>query len=482
MGGVQPKLQILSNDEIYKIHLTSLDILEKVGVKILCRDSLNLLNQVGAEVDFNRCVAKMPQYLVEECLKKIPREFKMYARSSQNVVNFGDGEMKFMSSGGQMYLVDPIARNRRPGTMKDMINAIRLGDALRNVDIVGAMIVPQDVPIEIADLYMHNALIRNSSKAVFGWIYTRKAARYIIRMFEVLAGGGDQLQKKPMIGYFCEPTSPLQFGANAAEILSEFVKRGLPVYFGPMVMAGATGPATLAGTLALENAEILAGTVLAETIHPHVPVIYGGIPHIMDQRTGNISFGSPEQGIMAAAITQVGKHYGFPVHVNVGLTDSKMPDIQAGIEKAITMLMGILAGAELSGHLGIAGADMGACLEQLVIDDEIADCMTRVSEGFEVDNETLASEIVKNVGIGGTFLTQRHTLKHIRLEYWYPRLCDRQAWDKWHEAGGKDMLLKAREHLEKILKDHQPEPLDRTIEERIDSIVKEAERDMLGNR
>jgi len=176
---------------------------------------------------------------------------------------------------------------------------------------------------------------------------------------------------------------------------------------------------------------------------------------------------------MAIAMTQLGKFYGFPVHVNTGLTDSNVPDAQAGLEKAATMLASALAGAEMFGHLGIAGADQGASLEQLVIDDEICGYVKRILGGFKVNEETLALDLIKNVGFG-TFTGSAHTMKHMRKEQWYPQLLNRYDWEKWSSEGSKDLLKKAREAKERILKEYKVEPIDRSVEAEIEAIVKDA--------
>ncbi|HID17641.1 TPA: hypothetical protein EYP26_05045, partial [Candidatus Bathyarchaeota archaeon] len=295
-----------------------------------------------------------------ECVKKARKRWIVHARNKKFDMKVGFGELRFQSSGGQRTLVDPLQKTRRLGTKEDLINGIKLGDFLDNITIVGAMALPAaEVPAQILDVYTYAQLIKNSSKVVFTWINSDKTAPYVIEMFEALAGGEEELRKRPMVWYFGEPTSPLTISAHVAEIVRIFAERGLPLTFGPMVMASATGPATLAGTLALENAEILGSVAMAQIMSPGIPIEYGGIPHIFDQKSGSISFGSPEQALMAASITQVGRYYGFPVHVNVGLTDAKIPDAQSGLEKGATLAIGAMAGAELFGHLGIAGADQG---------------------------------------------------------------------------------------------------------------------------
>jgi len=275
-----------------------------------------------------------------------------------------------------------------------------------------------------------------------------------------------------------EPTSPLLWGSNVLELLYEFASRGLPILFGPMVQAGASGPATLAGTLALENAEILGAITLAQILHPGLPVMYWGIPHLIDQKTCFMRFASPEVVLMGMAMAQIARYYNIPSVINLGMTDSNCGDAQFGVEAGMVIL-GILAGADLYGHLGIVGQDQGSSLEQLVIHDEIIRYLLRIVRGIEVNDETLALDVIEKVGIGGTFLKERHTLKYIRSEYWFPELFNIGSWDSWYKKGAKDVLKLAAEKVEEILRSHQPEPLDKDVEKQINEIVYEADRTIL---
>ena len=470
------RLKILLEDAIERIHEASLRILEEVGVYVPNNEIVDALKSVGCEVDFKTSIVKIPEGIVVEMVKKASKSFTLYSRSDKSVT-FGDGKFKVLSSGGMMNVIDPLANERRAATLKDTVNAVKLGDALENIDIVGPLFVPQDVPTQLADVYMYATLIKYTSKPFFAWIYSAQSAGYIFKMWTVVTG--EACGKKPLSLGFFEPISPLKFSSHSLPILKLFVEHEIPVCFAPMVMSSATGPATLAGTLALENAEILAGVVIAEVLKPGTPILYGGIPHILDQRTGSISFGSPEQGLMAIAMVQIGQYYGFTVHVNVGLTDSKSVDFQSGAEKAATMVLGALAGAELSGHQGIIGADIGGSLEQLVADDEIAGYVKRLLKGFKVEDDTIALDVVKRVGVGGNFLSQRHTMMHIRSEFWLPKIFNRLSWEVWKSKGSPAKIEEIRDSVGKILSKHEPERLDPSVEREIDRIVEEASKSLV---
>jgi trimethylamine--corrinoid protein Co-methyltransferase len=470
------RLKVLSNEDVEYIHEASLRILEEVGVQVPNAEVADMLKSVGCEVNLNTSIVKIPESIVVEMVRKASKNFTIYSRNDRRAT-FGDGKFKVLSSGGMMNVIDPSANERRAATLKDTVNAVKLGDALENIDIVGSLFVPQDVPTQLADVYMHATLIKYTSKPFFAWIYSAQSAEYILRMWTVVTG--EACGKKPLSLGFFEPISPLKFSPHSLPILKLFAEHRIPVCFAPMVMASATGPATLAGTLALENTEILAGVVIAEVLGPGTPILYGGIPHILDQRTGNISFGSPEQGLMAIAMVQIGEYYGFTVHVNVGLTDSKSVDFQSGAEKAATMVLGALAGAELSGHQGIIGADVGGSLEQLVADDEVAGYVKRLLKGFKVEDDTVALDVIKRVGVGGSFLSQRHTMTHIRSEFWLPKIFNRLSWEVWKSKGSPAKLEEIRDSIGKILSKHEPERLDPSVEREIDRIVEEASKSLV---
>jgi trimethylamine--corrinoid protein Co-methyltransferase len=287
------------------------------------------------------------------------------------------------------------------------------------------------------------------------------------------------LRARPMVEAFLEPISPLQLPVDGLDIVREFARAGQPVSIGPMAMTAGTAPGTLAGTLAQENAEILAGVVIAQLLAPGTPITYGGIPHIMDPRTGICSFGSPEQGVMAAAMVQIAHSYGFPVYVNVGLTDAKLLDAQAGAEKAATLLLGVLAGADTFGHCGICGTDHAGSLLWLACDDEVMSYVKRIARGFAVDEDRLAADVVRAVGPAGNFLAEEHTVRHFREELWLPGpMWTRQPYDLWRGDGGVSFAERLRHHVTGILTTHHTEPLDEALAREIDHIVEHAAREL----
>jgi len=280
-------------------------------------------------------------------------------------------------------------------------------------------------------------------------------------------------------GYpFLEPISPLKFPFDGVDLLFETCRYQLPVPIGPMAQVGATGPGTLAGTLVQENAEILAGVVLVQLIGPGTPVCYGGIPHAFDMSTTQLIFSGPEQALMAIAMTQIGKHYGLPVYINVGLTDSKTVDAQAGLEVGITLALGALSGADIFGHLGISGVDQATSLTMLMMQHEVIAYIERIMKGIEVSDETLAVDVIASVAPDGTYLAEIHTADHFLKELWFPQLLDRKFWEGWRESGAKNMMDRCIEKKNEILENHVSEPLDPETEKEVEKILQSARHNL----
>jgi trimethylamine--corrinoid protein Co-methyltransferase len=473
------RLQFLSDGEIHAIHDASLAILRDPGVMVHHEEVLRLLADAGAQVDRSTKIARLSESLVMDSIARAGKKYVLYGRSPQRMARFGYGDFVLMSSPGQYAWVDAETGERRPPTTDDLANAIRLGDALPNVDIVGAMAVAADVPAAYRDVFLTAALVKGTTKPTRAWIANGRTARYVLEIYRAVAGGEAALRDRPMVEAFLEPISPLQLPRDGLDILIELVRAGQPASFGPMAMASGTAPATLAGTLAQENAEILAGMVVTQLVAPGTPVTYGGIPHVMDPRTNICSFGSPEQAIMAVAMVQMARFYGFPVYINVGLTDAKVPDAQAGIEKGASLVLGVLAGADTFGHAGICGTDHAASLPWLLIDDELMAFAKRTARGLEVNPETLATDVVRQVGPAGNFLSEEHTVRHFRGEIWSPGPAwTRQTWDGWAGSGATSMGERAAAEVRRILATHQPERIDEGLAREVERIVEAARRDL----
>ncbi len=473
------KVEVLADTEIKAIHDAAIVILRDTGVMVHHEEALSLLAGAGAHIDPNTSIARLPESLVMDSISLAAKRYVLYGRDPQKTARFGYGDFVQLSSPGQFAWIDSQSGRLRPACIADARNAIRLGDALENITIVGAMAQPAEIPVTCRDVALTAELVKGSSKPTRCWINSGRSAGYVLEIYRAAAGGDAALRKHPMTEVLLEPISPLRLPKDGLDVVAQFARAGQPVSIGPMAMTCGTAPATLAATLAQENAEILAGIVVTQLFAPGTPVTYGGIPHIMDPRTSICSFGSPEQALMAVAMTQIARYYGLPVYINVGLTDAKLLDSQAGIEKAATLLLGALAGADMFGHCGICGTDHGAALAWLLVDHELADYVKRIVRGFEVGADTLAAEVIAAVGPGGNYLAEKHTVEHFRRELWLPSpLWTRQSWDNWQSDGRRSMADRAAERARNILADHNPAPIDPTLEKEIDRIVQAARKDL----
>jgi trimethylamine--corrinoid protein Co-methyltransferase len=367
--------------------------------------------------------------------------------------------------------------------MRDLEDGTRLLDGLENVHLMGNpgsghFVVPQDVPVQIRDLHEWKAFFEYSGKPGAGHTYSRRNARYIIKMAEAIVGGEEELRSKPMISYECEATSPLVYSTNSLEIMEEYARLGLPVSFNSMPLAGATSPVTFAGTVVIHLAEVLSGIVVTQLMNPRMPVAYGLYACSFDMRTALQCYGSVNTGLIRAAEAQLARHYQLPSFSHSLVTDSRICDAQCGYEMGMTMLLCAMSGCNSNGPGGQIGADQESSYEGLVIADEIAGSVYRIIEGINVSEDTLALEVIQKVGIGGQYLAQAHTREHYPREHFISSMFDAWDWESWKKRGAKELVTRAREKAEKIMNTHQPEPLDGDVKSRLEGILRDAEREI----
>ncbi|MFX1338735.1 MAG: trimethylamine methyltransferase family protein, partial [Promethearchaeota archaeon] len=352
--------KILTNQQIIQIHQASLEILERIGVRIPHDEILSRFKNYGASVEIKEQKVQIPSELATELIAKAGKKFDLYGRDLTVKAEFGAGKRNYNTTAGQAFWIDNIGDNRRYTSMDDVTTAVKFADALEYINIVGAMSDPHELPVEWRCVAVATEAIKNTTKPIMFWFYDRASAKYLIDLLITLRGDEKTAEKYPLFFPFLEPVSPLSFPFNGVDLLFETSRLNLPVPIGPMAQMGMSAPSTLAGTMAQENAEVLAGICVTQLIREGMPICYGGICHAFDMRTIQMIFSGPEQAIFSVAMTQMGKYYGFPVYINVGLTDSKRPDAQAGLECGITLALGVAAGADTFGHMGICGMDQAS--------------------------------------------------------------------------------------------------------------------------
>jgi trimethylamine--corrinoid protein Co-methyltransferase len=474
MKGVETMcLKFLSQGEVEEIHSASLKILEEAGVFINDNDFLKFLANVGAKVDLDKKRAKVPSTLVNECIKKAPKQVTFYARDPKYDAKFEDGKIYTHPTGGAANVIDLDSGAARPATRKDVENLTKIVDALPNIHTQCMIVYPSDVPERLRDIYGVEAILRNTGKNFDATPYTDESYPFIIEMIEAVQGE-EELRKKPIITSSVSPTSPLQFSSDVTKIMVRAARYNLPIAVLPCPLAGATSPVTLAGTLVQQNAEMLAGITMVQLLNPGNPVQYSPRCIPLDMLTGQACYGI-EATMMNVGCVQLAKYYSLPSDVYGLDTDSKVLDEQNGFERAMGGLLPALAGANALSGAGCIESGITTSYEQLVIDDEIFGMIFRAVKGINFDEEKLAVDvIIKVVQESSNFLEQKHTLKHFQSEYFRPKLANKDARARWEKMGSKSIVEVAREKAKKILAEHQPLPLDEDAYKKVQEILKTA--------
>jgi trimethylamine--corrinoid protein Co-methyltransferase len=471
------KFELLTQDQVEKIHSSSLKILEHAGVRINENGFLQFLARNGLNVDHNEKRAKIPPNLIEESIKKAPKNLKLHAREPKHNISLEEGRIYAHPVGGAANVVDINSGKTRPAILKDVEDLTRLVDYLPNIHTQTMTVYPNDVPTRLKDAYAVEAIIRNTGKNFDATPFTDTSFRYMIEMVETIVGE-EKLKKNPIITCSVSPTSPLQFSDEVTRIMIRATKYNLPIALLPCPLAGATSPITLAGALVEQNVEILAGVVLVQLLNPGNPVEYSPRCIPLNMSTGQACDGI-EAALMSAGCVQLARFYGLPSDVYGLDTDSKTLDEQVGIEKTSGGLVPALSGANALSGAGCIEGGITASYEQLVIDDEIFGMIFRAVKGIDFDEEKLAMDVILKVARESSdFLQQKHTLQHFRSEYFVPSLANRASRFQWEEKGSKSIVEVAREKVKRILAEHEPPGLDEDVKKKLQDILKTATKNL----
>jgi trimethylamine--corrinoid protein Co-methyltransferase len=462
--------KILTDEETAAVRQSSLTTLQEVGILIHHEKALSLLAESGATVDPVSHQVRIPAELVERALRTVPAEFLVTGQSpSKDVVLGCDCPPRARPVISLDWIVDYRGKERRQVMSGDLEAWVRVADALPNQSLVTGL-YPWDVPIETRDLRAAEAMLRLSAKPILMAPYSGWSVRWIAQMLSAI---GDR--RGPRVIAFCSCNSPLIFSESQMDVLLEAVEQDFPVLLNSSPVTGATAPITLAGTLVVMNAEILAAITVAQLARPGAKILYAGFPFVLDMRTSIASNGYTECGLLAAAIVEVGRSYHLPTASNGLTTDSHVCDEQAAVEKLLTGFAAVLSGASLNGGAGSLAAVGTASLEQLVIDDDIYERIFRFQEGINVDHDTLALEVISAVGPQHHFLEQPHTLKYLRREFRHSKLANRLTPGAWLAHGGQDAVDVAADRVKTILKDPPGSPLPLQVLAELSRLVAQAE-------
>jgi len=465
--------RVLSDDQVWEIRQAALDILEKTGCKIMHAGGQQLLKQAGALVRDER--VWIPRYIVEECIRSAPKGFTIYNRQGERAMEVEGRKSYYGTSTASPNTRDPFTGEVRKTRVSDIAFGAKVADALPNIDWVMPMGSSQDVPPLVADVYEFEAVVTNTLKPVVFIAYSAAGMERVYEMAAEVAGGLENLVQRPFLLAYPEPISPLIYPAEVVERLFVAADLALPQIPGPAVQLGATGPVTLAGAIAQALAESLVGLVLVQLRRRGAPCFLGANLAPLDMANALLSIAAPEVSLALAGQAEVAQSLGLPTWGLAGATDSKLLDAQAGVESAFSILAQGLAGLNLIHDVGYMDMAMVCSTEMLVLGDEVIGMARRFIRGIEVSSETLARALIEQVGPGGHFLQEDHTVRHFRNELWRPRLMNRQERSVWQQSGAKDVTQRIRERLEQIRDGHQLPALPDRVLAAFDRIKRKAE-------
>ncbi len=462
--------------ECRQIHLATLEVLERVGVDVHQDRAREILAAGGARVDGIR--VRIPEYLVEDALRKAPRRMTIYDRRGRVALRAQDYNTYYGGGSDCLHVLDHHTGRRREPLLKDVADAARLMDALPELDFVMSLFLPKDVNQQIYDRYQMEVMLNHTIKPIVYVSPDFEGCKAAVEMCEAVAGGVDAFRAKPFAACYINVTSGLVANEEALQKCIYLAEKGLPMMYIPLNAGGVNSPATTAGCMATMNAGILLGIVLSQLVNPGTPVAvpgWNGGPYNLKTMVGNYVL-ADEQGVP----TTLGKYYQLPVFGLGGSTDSKVLDMQCGFETTLSLMTALLHGANLVHDVGFMDSGLQGSLQLLVMANEFIAFLRAATRGVPVDEETLALEVVEELGPTGDYLQHPHTMRHVR-EPFYSDLMHKGVYAQWEKQGQKTMEQLAAEKVDQILESHTVAPLAQDVQKAISDIVAR-ELEWIGSR
>jgi trimethylamine---corrinoid protein Co-methyltransferase len=467
-------LEFLTTEDIQRLHTASLDIIETIGIRFPSTRALDIWEAHGALVDRNTSIVKIPGQVIQDALKLAPPKYELAARKPEQDLPL-DGNHVFLGTDGcGVEVLDINTGKRRMSTWQDVADIARVGDALEEIAFHWVAVSAQDLPPKTRGLHELRAIWENSTKhAQTESIYNEWEARAAVEMASTIAGGMDALRKRPLLSIMQCTAPPLGQDGGSLDAALIGAEAGLPVGFMTMAACLTTGPATMAGTLAVGNAEVISAIAMIELAFPGARVFYAAAQTASDLRTGAYTGGGPEDFLFGAAQNKLSDFYNIPLSIGSFATGAKEPNWHAGVENSLSTFMASLVMSDMLLGVGLLHGSRIWSYAQMLMDCEIFSIIEKIMRGIVVDDETLALDTIRKVGPGGNFLSQKHTLKHMR-EIFIPQYMDRRPYNVWEEKHdeGRDWAL---EKARKILNTHQPEALDPAISAELNRIIASVE-------
>jgi trimethylamine--corrinoid protein Co-methyltransferase len=468
-------LRVLTDRQIEDIHLASLEVLSRTGVVVEHEGARRLLARAGAALDGD--LVRIPPGLVKEALSSAPERVLLHNRRGEPAVDLGADRSYFGTGSDTPTYVDPYSGELKNTDRESVRTVARLCDALPNMDFVMSMGIARERPGTSSFVHQFAAMMEGTVKPI---VFTAQGEKDIRPIHEITlsSAGGDAalLAVQPRCLLYTEPVSPLVYTRDAMEMVLFCAENSVPVTVPSGMMAGATGPVTLAGAIAQANAETLAALTVLQLARPGSPYVYGGNVSVMDMRTSLFTYGAPEFHLAFAAFTDLGHHYKLPIWGLAGASDAKALDAQAAAEAAYEILLARLSGNNLVHDVGYLNTGLTASMELIVLCDEIIEYTNRIARGIEVSERTLALDVIHEVGPRGHFLESEHTLENFRQNIWQPKLFERNSYEAWKLAGAKDLFAKLNERVREILDSHRTDPLPAEAQAKIAEVLADRER------
>jgi trimethylamine--corrinoid protein Co-methyltransferase len=473
-----PPLELLPPDQIERLHQASMQILEDTGLDFRDEEALDIWQKAGAKVDRAQSHVWLDRGLVMEAVASAPTSFTWRARNPRHNVVVGQDYLTFGPNGGMAYAAD-LENGRRPGTMADFENFVRLAQMAPVLHYASwEQVAPQDIPASTRHLHRLYACFTLSDKVAMEAAHGREITQDCLEMARFVFG---DLAGDPVIGDVINVNSPLRYDQRMLGGLITYARAGQVTFITPFILAGAMSPVTMAGALAQQNAEVLAGVALTQLVRPGAPVIYGGFTTNIDMKSGTPSFGTPEGAWAALAGAQLARYYHLPSRGNGSLTNAKVPDAQAAYETMWNLWPAVLSHTNLILHaVGWLDGGLTASYEKFIIDLENLAMMDHFLEGFAVDDSTLALDMIAQVGPGGHHLDTPHTQARYQNAFYQSALADRLGYETWALAGEWDTVKRAQAIWQDWLARYEPPPLDPGIREALQAYVTRREQALAG--
>ncbi len=469
------RFQMLSNDQLEELFEGVLHVLEYTGLDVYHEEARDILQKAGAWVEGLR--VRIPAWMVKRSLDMAPRSFTVFARDGnpKHDIHIGPGRAHFGPGPTCPNFIDVETLERRPYVKSDVPTVAKVVDALPNIDFCESLGTVGDVHHDLGALYEFAGMFPNTSKPIVAWSYDEYDSAGIHEIAVAEAGGQAAFEKRPNYIHYCEPLSPLVSTQEALDKLVFAARRRVPLIFTPCPIAGGTAPITPAGIIIQGVAESWMGLVIAQTIQPGLPYIMGGVFSPMDMNAMILAYGAPELSLIMAGVTELAHYAGLPLWQTGGCTDSKTFDAQAMIEGSLSVFFSALTGGDLCHDVGYTESAMTGSVFQLAAMDEAIGYSRRITRGIEVNDDTLAVDVIHAVGPNGHYLKHPHTRRYYKNEFWYPNLHDRRNYEEWAEMGQQTMKDRTVARVHDILASHQPSAIQSKTARVIEKVLAEAE-------